>query len=574
MEISWSCYLISDLRPRWPSGKISTLGPEGSGLEIRFHRRSAAYGTCCTLNHTQWPNVLPKQLSCCFRTGHEEEEEKPVLLNAPPLYVICLVRALDFLKTTEWKTSGKNLLSILTNQVVHDLWSSAFRLPKTRGQLEYSVKESYQLVAQGGLQHLDMREKERDEQDLVLSMLTADACKDLRTILCQGLHFFTNNDAIDAVVRLSPNLEELHYPEFVSLDAFENCKKIRILKFHRLNEGGSAYFHNEDAQFPESLKNLEIFGFCSLYQSSIYVPNITSRILENCPKVVSVGCTDSSGALELIRQKDVDSLRHFQLRRCYWAKDYHQNPENDSSPLHEIGQFSVIQTAVRMCPFVEELIIKVSDPSCLSHLKELQNLSVLHVGFDEKSDENILELISLLKIIGPQLKHLRIEDKGEIPVDGILEYCSKLQSLHIQGTMIVPESFKTSVGDIHLERLNATKTDESSLLTLLSKCRYLTELVLEMVPWLNDDLLLKIIKENRFSKLEVFMIFRHDFSNTSYELLLENMIHLQNIGVPSHLEYRVRCLARDMGFRAKVHKYFEYVGYHDFFSKLFDKCRF
>ncbi|GBL75038.1 hypothetical protein AVEN_243828-1 [Araneus ventricosus] len=43
--------LVHDsLRPRWPSGKVSALGPEGSRFETRFHCRSAAYGACCTLN--------------------------------------------------------------------------------------------------------------------------------------------------------------------------------------------------------------------------------------------------------------------------------------------------------------------------------------------------------------------------------------------------------------------------------------------------------------------------------------------------------------------------------------------
>ncbi|GBN10312.1 hypothetical protein AVEN_191447-1 [Araneus ventricosus] len=38
------------LGPRWPSGKVSALGPEGSRFETRFHRRSAVYGARCTLN--------------------------------------------------------------------------------------------------------------------------------------------------------------------------------------------------------------------------------------------------------------------------------------------------------------------------------------------------------------------------------------------------------------------------------------------------------------------------------------------------------------------------------------------
>ncbi|GBM72304.1 hypothetical protein AVEN_81899-1 [Araneus ventricosus] len=44
---------------RWPSGKVSALGPEGSRLETRFHGRSVVYGACYTLNHAKGANHLP-----------------------------------------------------------------------------------------------------------------------------------------------------------------------------------------------------------------------------------------------------------------------------------------------------------------------------------------------------------------------------------------------------------------------------------------------------------------------------------------------------------------------------------
>ncbi|GBM16168.1 hypothetical protein AVEN_12237-1, partial [Araneus ventricosus] len=44
-------FLNNSVRPRWPSGMFSALGPHGSKLETRFHGRSVVYWTCCTLNH-------------------------------------------------------------------------------------------------------------------------------------------------------------------------------------------------------------------------------------------------------------------------------------------------------------------------------------------------------------------------------------------------------------------------------------------------------------------------------------------------------------------------------------------
>ncbi|GBO23556.1 hypothetical protein AVEN_188867-1 [Araneus ventricosus] len=40
-------------RPRWPSGKVLGRRVPGSRSD------SVVYGACCTLTHTQWPNVLP-----------------------------------------------------------------------------------------------------------------------------------------------------------------------------------------------------------------------------------------------------------------------------------------------------------------------------------------------------------------------------------------------------------------------------------------------------------------------------------------------------------------------------------
>ncbi|GBL96695.1 hypothetical protein AVEN_111837-1 [Araneus ventricosus] len=54
MSPCWASTPKNIWRPRWPSSKVPTPGPEGRRLETRFHRRSAVYGARCALNHTQW----------------------------------------------------------------------------------------------------------------------------------------------------------------------------------------------------------------------------------------------------------------------------------------------------------------------------------------------------------------------------------------------------------------------------------------------------------------------------------------------------------------------------------------
>ncbi|GBN81629.1 hypothetical protein AVEN_161517-1 [Araneus ventricosus] len=43
MRFDFPCSYVFYPRPRWPSGKVSTSGPEGRRFETRFHRRPAVY---------------------------------------------------------------------------------------------------------------------------------------------------------------------------------------------------------------------------------------------------------------------------------------------------------------------------------------------------------------------------------------------------------------------------------------------------------------------------------------------------------------------------------------------------
>ncbi|GBL78132.1 hypothetical protein AVEN_143417-1 [Araneus ventricosus] len=50
-----TCSNTIEPRPRWPSDKVSTPGPEAAGSKPG----SAVHGACCTPNHTQWSNIIP-----------------------------------------------------------------------------------------------------------------------------------------------------------------------------------------------------------------------------------------------------------------------------------------------------------------------------------------------------------------------------------------------------------------------------------------------------------------------------------------------------------------------------------
>ncbi|GBM26861.1 hypothetical protein AVEN_266295-1 [Araneus ventricosus] len=55
--------ILCSERPRWPSGKVSALGPEGSRFETRFHRRwSLLHAKSCAMAKRPPAQVLSPKL--------------------------------------------------------------------------------------------------------------------------------------------------------------------------------------------------------------------------------------------------------------------------------------------------------------------------------------------------------------------------------------------------------------------------------------------------------------------------------------------------------------------------------
>ncbi|GBM07754.1 hypothetical protein AVEN_137619-1 [Araneus ventricosus] len=107
------------------------------------------------------------------------------------------------------------------------------------------------------------------------------------------------------------------------------AKNLQILKLY-----DSCSTELRIANFPvdfsvlSSLRNLEVLHLPYMDTET------TANILEICPKLISIGLTDSLDTMEEIHQRRLQNPllncavgTHFQLRRCVWGKDFRsENP--------------------------------------------------------------------------------------------------------------------------------------------------------------------------------------------------------------------------------------------------------
>ncbi|GBM77074.1 hypothetical protein AVEN_93139-1 [Araneus ventricosus] len=68
------------MRPRRPSGNVSTSGPEGRRLEAQFHRRSTVYGACMRHVVAKCPPV-----SVARKRGESSSSDRGSKLRGPSL---------------------------------------------------------------------------------------------------------------------------------------------------------------------------------------------------------------------------------------------------------------------------------------------------------------------------------------------------------------------------------------------------------------------------------------------------------------------------------------------------------
>ncbi|GIX90802.1 uncharacterized protein CEXT_135231 [Caerostris extrusa] len=293
------------------------------------------------------------------------------------LYTLCLEEAAFHLQEKYWNRENTNPFSQVNCNIVNDLFQFLVH------ELDLEMPSPLELLLKSG-----------QLQDLVLDEvdLTEKQWKSLMTIL---------------------------------LEEADSCRNIR-------------YFWNESVDTLANLQNLETFDIFCYRNSYSYYPLI-AEMLQNHPKLVSLGDTDSSWVAHHIHTTcRMDIVPRFGLKECFWGFNGHVEKFKES-PIAYNQQFpEYVKSSVVLFPLVEKLLIEVHHEDCMQYLKKLKHLRVLEINFNLCYGLSArTAFISLLSEIGPQLKRLVIVGRTSMPVDVIMKYCSNVVSLELRCNTIV-----------------------------------------------------------------------------------------------------------------------------------------
>ncbi|CAL1292076.1 unnamed protein product [Larinioides sclopetarius] len=489
------------------------------------------------------------------------------------LYNTCFQKTLDLLKTGLWNSFNTNPFSFLPSTIINDLTKFALSLPfRERPR----IAELLLLITSGRLTELDLIHHDLElDPNIFLRMISKDACKNLKSF---GMPvYFRDADSfpVEAVLRLCTNLEEVHSALLFDLNSLENCSQLRNLRFHLPMNQISDISFRKMASSANSLKNLEIFALC-IADDSFLSSKFVAKILLSFPNLISVGLVDSSLPLKFIYKTKNSIPLHLRLRRCFWGlshDSYLRVANTRKLSTYKKGFSKIIKLAVLFCPIIEELAINVFHEEGLQHLCALEHLTFLSINFNYCDHDYMSVWYSVLKKIGPQLKHLSVEASSDIPVNAICDNCVNLESLRIRGKAIVTETASTISNLPYLRRILLMCMDNRSLIFLLSKCPLLTEMFLDCAVCLDDTLLSNILKHNPLSELKVAGIHACKLSRLGFRILLESAVKLEKVSFRS-----VKFDASDMIQKLKPtivnYPIFNKLKDAEFFRRKLHPCRF
>ncbi|KAF8788835.1 uncharacterized protein LOC129957363 [Argiope bruennichi] len=495
-------------------------------------------------------------------------------VQPPTLYTICFQKTLSILRTGLWNRYDTNPFSYLPSTIVNDLTKFALSQPFHERP---KITELWYLITSGRLTELDLIHHDLEsDSNMFLKMMSENVCKNLRSFSIPACLRDADGSLVEIVLRFCTNLEEVHSALQFDLDILENCHQLRNLRFHLPMNQIADNSLRKVMLSSHALKTLEAFAVCAgedSFQSSKFV----AKVLLGFPNLISVGLADSSLPLKLILKTQRNSFSlHFKLRRCFWGishDNYLRVANTKKLSTYRKGFSKIIKMAVLSCPCTEELVINVFHEECLQHLCLLKNLTFLSINFNYCDSDYMPAWFSVLKEIGPQLKHLSVEKSSDIQLNVICDNCFNLESLRIRGKATIAEATSTIPNLPHLRRLLLMCMNEGSLMYMLSRCPLLTEMFLDCALCLDDDLLCKILKQNPLSELKVAGIHACKLSRIGFHLLLESAVKLEKVSFRS-VKMDTSDLIHKLNPKIVNYPIFNKLKDIEFFRRKLHPCRF
>ncbi|GBM98345.1 hypothetical protein AVEN_46644-1 [Araneus ventricosus] len=487
-------------------------------------------------------------------------------MTPPSLYNMCLQKTVSLLKERKWMTTPQNSFLRVPPRIIDDLITTSLDLPDSDNPKTVRMRL---LLESGRIQHLDLAGFMMDnDQDVLLTTLSEDCCRLLKSM---NIPQWIKPHKIEPVLEICYNLECIHSEIEFDLNALRNNEKLRILKLHLSENSVFNMLDRKSIDFYRSLQYLEVFALCS--KADYFTAwRAVSTILENCPNLVSVGYADTSLAMRDIYRKKNGRYCQFSLKRCVWGSKYWSRRNILRYPTDKLIFPNLIQTLVSSCQLIEELLMKVPNEDCLQYLAGLKNLTLLNIDFRICYDDCMSSFNSMLAQLGPQLKHIFIQNLRNTTVDVIVNNCPNLISLRIEGPAVISDTAASSdISMQHLQRFRLSKNDPRVILFFLSNSPHLKEIYLDSAEGLNDSLLRKILERNSLSELEIASIYCCSLLR-GVRLFLQTAVSLKKASfIP------IDKIVSDISH--ELHRNIEICSFYDlkkmeFFQRKFDSCEF
>ncbi|GIY71921.1 uncharacterized protein CDAR_164331 [Caerostris darwini] len=393
------------------------------------------------------------------------------------LYKLCIEETAFHLLEKFWKRKNTNPFSQVNCNIVNDLFQFLVL------NMDIEKPSPLKLLLKSGqlqdlvLDGVDFTE-EQWESLMTILLEEADSCRNITYILLPE-SFQNDENSLERLVEKCPLLERLDVSTFFNLSALKN-----------------------------------------------------SKMLQNHPKLVSLGITDSSWAAHHIYTTcKMDTVPRFGLKECFWGFNRNVDIFNGNQIAYTQQYPEFVKSSVVLFPLVEKLCIVVYHEDCIQHLKKLKHLRVLEIDFSSCCCSPArTAFISLLSEIGPQLKRLSIVGRSTMPVDVVMKYCSNVVRLDLRCSAIVQGGIETDSNNFrHLKKLIVIGMDEESLEYLLRNSLNLKELLLvEALCW-DDTLLHKIFKKNSLSQVNTIAVHECRLSREGLKELVQKCVNLEKI---------------------------------------------
>ncbi|GIY93411.1 uncharacterized protein CEXT_575841 [Caerostris extrusa] len=344
-----------------------------------------------------------------------------------------------------------------------------------------------------------------------------DSCRNITYIILPESFQNDENSSLERLIEKCPLLQILDVSTYFNLSALKNCVRLKYVKNYFTGKKEYRYFRNESADTLANLQNLETFAiFHSRMSLSYYLH--TAKMLQNHPKLVSLGYTDSSWAAHYIyTTRKMYTVPRFGLKECFWGFNSYVNKFNRREQIAYTQQYSkFVKSSVALFP----LFVPWIAHTYRIYFLVKRNWPTTQVLCDWESQSHASRRChEILFKCGTFAFMLQRNRSGGIEIDS--------------------KNFR------QLEKLIVREVDEESLEYLLRNALNMRELLLFDAFCLDDTLLHKIFEKNSLTQLNTIAVHECSLSREGLKELIQRCVNLESVAF-ENLDADLRTVAEEL----------------------------